>query len=127
MSFIGKAIAEFHVYVDYIDTFKAKIADSLPSVSFVDLDPLDPDLIKDESVLDRIKVAGEKLIVRLQKRQKETPIPSHKRFLAKEIERARNQIASGQYVKPTKAMETDGPPETGIPSKGADTTEDLLL
>jgi hypothetical protein len=128
ISFIGKAIGEFHVYVDYVETFKEKVQQTLPSVSFVDLDPLDPDLIKDDSVLDKIKAAGQKLLARLQKRKEESPIPSHRRFLGEEIERARSQIASGKYNPRSRLIDFDEVPETGASADGMDeiTPEDLL-
>ena len=98
ISFIGKSVGEFHVYVDYAETFKRKLLAVLPDVQFVDIDPLDPGLFKDEEVSDRVRDAATALIKRLEKRIAQTPTVTHRRFLAKELERAKTQLHTGEPI-----------------------------
>jgi hypothetical protein len=121
IGFIGRSIAEFHVYVDAVEEFKKKLSAAIPAVSFVDLDPLDPALFKDEAVIDKIAAAAQKQIKRLQQRLEETPIAVHRRYMSAQLERARNQLARGEFVPRESThpempsnlpgpMELDGPP-----------------
>ena len=46
IGFIGRSIAEFHVFVDRVELFKTKVSSTIPTIKFVDIDPLDPVLFK---------------------------------------------------------------------------------
>ena len=97
IGFIGRSIAEFHVFVDYALEFKEKVSKNLPGVSFIDLDPLDPRLFKDETATDTIRMAAQKLTLRLAKRLEETPAAAHKKYLELQLKRAAKQEETGRF------------------------------
>lgn len=98
ISFIGRSIAEFHIYVDRVALFKSKVSDTLPGVNFIDIDPLDPGLFKDEEVVDKIVTAAKMVSKRLQQRFEQTPVTSHRRFLSGLLKRSKEQIESGKFT-----------------------------
>ena len=100
IDFIGKSLTEFHVYSDYVDEFKKLITSKIPSMSFVDADPLCPSMFKDEAILDKVTEAARRYARRLEKRIVASPSMSHKRFLKSELERAKAQI-QGKSVEAT--------------------------
>lgn len=119
ISFIGKAIAEFHVYVDYVDTFREKMSEALDGVTFIDLDPLDPALIKNEAAIDKFRVASQMLLKRLEKRVTETPTAAHRRFLKAELQRARSQMEAGVFIPRETVEEEDAMEEDLLIDLGA--------
>jgi hypothetical protein len=89
IDFIGKSITEIHLYEDYIEEFK-KIMLSKPTlkISFINLDPLDHSLLKKKLSDNKIRLAAEMYLKRLNKRLATTPFTAHKKWLKSEIERA---------------------------------------
>jgi len=73
-------------------------------------------------VIEKAKMAGEKLLLRLQKRVQETPNLSHKRYLSQEIKRAKAQISSGAFKS---VVEVDLMDFTEVEERN--TEEDSLL
>jgi hypothetical protein len=103
ISWIGRSICEFHVFKDYIEEFKVLVSKNLPSIQFIDLDPLDPSLMPYhlkgvEDIGKAAKMAAEKMIKRLSTRVESAPVNAHKRFLQLEIQRAREQLTSGCFT-----------------------------
>ena len=98
IGFIGRSIAEFHVYQDRAVSFKEKVTAVIPSMVFVAIDPLDPSLYKDDSVMDKIRASAEKLTARLSKRFEVSPISGHKKLLSSLLRRAREQKETGTFV-----------------------------
>jgi hypothetical protein len=113
IGFIGRSIAEFHVYVDKAIDFKMKVTKTIPSIQFIELDPLDPALFKDDSVVEKAKEASTKVIKRLEKRFNETPITGHRRFLSGLLSRAKEQAESGKYSVSMTIAPTEEPKANG--------------
>lgn len=89
IDFIGKSVTEFHVYSDYAENFKRQLTAACPSISFVDIDPLDTALLKNDAAEDKVSRAAELYTKRLERRLSTTPSKGHKIFLRQELARAK--------------------------------------
>lgn len=104
IDFIGKQLAEFHVYEGYTEEFQTKLLAVVPDVAFVQVDPLDPALFKAES-RGGPKDAAKKVIDRLSPRLKSSPTTAHKRYLRQLLYDAHAQLSSGRYRQEVPAPE----------------------
>ena len=98
IGFIGRSIAEFHVFVDFAEEFKRRVNGTIPSICFIELEALDPALFKDAHVVDAAKEAAAKVKRRLEARLVKTPVPAHRRFLERELKRAESQLNDGVFM-----------------------------
>jgi hypothetical protein len=89
IDFIGKSVTEFHVYSDYAENFKRQLTAASPSISFLDIDPLDTALLRNDAAEDKVSRAAELYARRLERRLSTTPSKGHKVFLRQELARAR--------------------------------------
>lgn len=128
IDFIGNSIAEFHVYVDYAKKFKELVTGTIPSIAFIDLDPLDPALFKDSEVADRSKEACEKLLSRLQRRINSSPTTAHKRYLSIQMAKAKSRLAQISLENPGMDIDpqTEQDAARSSPSKAATVPENNL-
>lgn len=88
IDFIGRSVAEFHVFGDYVETFK-ELLGRVPSVKFIPIDPLSGDLFKNnEAAEQRSARAAEKYAEKLARRLQSARSSEHRRFLQAEMQRA---------------------------------------
>ena len=88
IDFIGKSVTEFHVYSDYADKMKSLMIAACPTISFIDVDPLDTALLRNDASEDRVRRAAELYTKRLERRLSTTPSQGHRNFLRQELARA---------------------------------------
>lgn len=93
VDFIGRSITEVHLYGDYAEEFKALMLGRLPSLAFVDIDPIDDTLLRNSVAENKAMEAARKYQKRLTRRLEQTPSKAHKRFLQSEIDRTNMAIS----------------------------------
>jgi hypothetical protein len=97
IDFIGKSVTEFHIYSDYIPTFKSLMTAACPTISFVEVDPLDTALLRNDAAEDKVSRAIELYTKRLERRLSTTPSKGHKNFLRQELARAKQASEEMQH------------------------------
>ena len=98
IDFIGKSVTEFHLFSDYADTFKRKLEGACKTIHFIDVDPLEPTLLRKTELEGNTTMAATKYLNRLERRFSTSPSSVHKDFLGEEINRAK-QVLSSAHIE----------------------------
>lgn len=106
VDFIGNAIAEYTLFKSYAREFRKKLEDYKEIIfEFVNLDPLDPQLVKKNyQDMSCEKVAAKGYIKRLNNRLTRSISIGHRKYIERELERAQDQLDSGEFSgKPSRS------------------------
>jgi hypothetical protein len=113
IDFIGRKLMEVHLYEDYVEAFKEKVLSVSKRFtdpwSFVEVDPLDSELLRFSTVMDKKLEAAKRYSARLTRRIATTPSAGHKKFLEKELARCNEIISPSMSSSSPMEVESDPP------------------